>query len=107
LYVTGSRDSSRVRKLLGMSGRTQDNFEKEPSPTPAGGWVPPRELDGSVDPIDPIVGIDLGTTNSLVAFADARGPRILGIGGILSDDDPSFATQATPSKRLALPRRQI
>jgi molecular chaperone DnaK (HSP70) len=88
LYVTGSRDSSRVRKLLGMSGRTQDNFEKEPSPTPAGGWVPPRELDGSVDPIDPIVGIDLGTTNSLVAFADARGPRILGIGGILSDDDP-------------------
>jgi len=29
---------------------------------------------------DPIVGIDLGTTNSLVAVADARGPRVLGPG---------------------------
>ncbi len=28
-------------------------------------------------PSDPIVGIDLGTTNSLVAFHDERGPRIL------------------------------
>jgi molecular chaperone DnaK (HSP70) len=27
--------------------------------------------------IDPIVGIDLGTTNSLVAFCDDAGPRIL------------------------------
>ena len=27
---------------------------------------------------DPIVGIDLGTTNSLIAFADERGARILG-----------------------------
>lgn len=27
-----------------------------------------------------IVGIDLGTTNSLIAFADARGPRVLGVG---------------------------
>ncbi|MEM1166481.1 MAG: Hsp70 family protein [Planctomycetota bacterium] len=27
--------------------------------------------------IDPIVGIDLGTTNSLVAYADAAGPRLL------------------------------
>ena len=26
---------------------------------------------------DPIVGIDLGTTHSLVAFCDAAGPRIL------------------------------
>lgn len=26
---------------------------------------------------DPIIGIDLGTTNSLVAFADERGPRVL------------------------------
>jgi len=32
-------------------------------------------------PDDPIVGIDLGTTNSLVAFCDAAGPRTL--------DDPS------------------
>ena len=31
---------------------------------------------------DPIIGIDLGTTNSLVAYADAKGPRILtGPGG--------------------------
>lgn len=28
-------------------------------------------------PKDPIIGIDLGTTNSLVAFADQKGPRIL------------------------------
>ncbi|MGB0766628.1 MAG: Hsp70 family protein [Phycisphaeraceae bacterium] len=27
---------------------------------------------------DPIVGIDLGTTNSLVAYCDAKGPRVLG-----------------------------
>ncbi|NRA57969.1 MAG: Hsp70 family protein [Phycisphaerales bacterium] len=27
---------------------------------------------------NPIIGIDLGTTNSLAAFADERGPRILG-----------------------------
>jgi len=31
------------------------------------------------DPItDPIIGIDLGTTNSLVAFADAHGAKVLG-----------------------------
>jgi len=29
-------------------------------------------------PADQIIGIDLGTTNSLAAFADERGPRILG-----------------------------
>ncbi|TVQ62297.1 MAG: Fe-S protein assembly chaperone HscA [Phycisphaerales bacterium] len=29
------------------------------------------------DAPDPVVGIDLGTTNSLVAIADARGPRVL------------------------------
>lgn len=28
-------------------------------------------------PDDPIVGIDLGTTNSLVAYCDERGPRVL------------------------------
>lgn len=31
----------------------------------------------SVSAIDPIVGIDLGTTNSLVAILDASGPRVL------------------------------
>ena len=30
----------------------------------------------------PIVGIDLGTTNSLVAFCDERGPRVLAAGGV-------------------------
>ena len=30
-----------------------------------------------VDHVDPIIGIDLGTTNSLVAWCDASGPRIL------------------------------
>ncbi len=28
--------------------------------------------------VDPIIGIDLGTTNSLVAFVDAQGARVLG-----------------------------
>lgn len=31
----------------------------------------------SVSALDPIVGIDLGTTNSLVAILDASGPRVL------------------------------
>jgi len=31
-------------------------------------------------PVDPVVGIDLGTTNSLVAFCSESGPRILGGG---------------------------
>lgn len=35
-------------------------------------------------PIDPIIGIDLGTTNSLVAYCDEAGPRILH----LPDDRP-------------------
>jgi len=34
---------------------------------------------------EPIIGIDLGTTNSLVAYADAAGPRL--IHGPLGDDD--------------------
>lgn len=35
---------------------------------------------------DPIIGIDLGTTNSLVAIADAAGPRILVPSGGVEDD---------------------
>ena len=35
-----------------------------------------RAMDAST-PADPIVGIDLGTTNSLVAVCDAAGPRVL------------------------------
>jgi molecular chaperone DnaK (HSP70) len=33
--------------------------------------------DPTAEPSEPIVGIDLGTTNSLVAFCDAAGPRVL------------------------------
>ncbi|MAD19029.1 MAG: hypothetical protein CMJ52_02265 [Planctomycetaceae bacterium] len=39
-------------------------------------------------PDDPIVGIDLGTTNSLVAFADAAGPRILHLDAELDPSAP-------------------
>ena len=35
----------------------------------------------STAPDDPIVGMDLGTTNSLVAWCDHRGPRVLDSGG--------------------------
>lgn len=35
----------------------------------------------STESATPIVGIDLGTTNSLVAYCDAKGPMILGPGG--------------------------
>ncbi|MEM6506670.1 MAG: Hsp70 family protein, partial [Planctomycetota bacterium] len=33
--------------------------------------------DQPVNPPEPIVGIDLGTTNSLVAYCDEKGPRVL------------------------------
>jgi molecular chaperone DnaK (HSP70) len=39
--------------------------------------------------VDPIVGIDLGTTNSLVAFCDEAGPRVLALGGEECDIMPS------------------
>jgi len=57
-----------------MSG---DATAPEPSPHPA------QRVDA-----DPIVGIDLGTTNSLVAFCGASGPRILG-GGVGGSVVPS------------------
>lgn len=42
--------------------------------------MPPTPPDntGKPSPSEPIIGIDLGTTNSLAAIADERGPRILG-----------------------------
>lgn len=70
---------------------------------------------------DPIVGIDLGTTNSLVAFCDESGPRVLAfenesilpsvvrfnpdgtrtIGAIARDEAPAFPdTTITSVKRL-------
>jgi len=39
--------------------------------------TPPTNKPLDPDHLDPIVGIDLGTTNSLVAFCDDQGPRIL------------------------------
>ena len=56
----------RIRTLPGMPGESPSSKSK----------VAPEADQASV-PDDPIVGIDLGTTNSLVAFADAAGPRIL------------------------------
>ncbi len=44
-------------------------------------------------PDDPIVGIDLGTTNSLVAFADAAGPRILSLGSDLESVEDEASSQ--------------
>ncbi len=41
-----------------------------------------KQTEVSEAPLEPIIGIDLGTTNSLVAYCDERGPRILeGPGG--------------------------
>ena len=67
-----------------MAGHEQDNFDAKPSP---GEGDSPVETDGPIDLIDLIVGIDLGTTNSLVAVADARGPRVLRLGERLADHD--------------------
>jgi molecular chaperone DnaK (HSP70) len=59
--------------------------------------MPPAADQSSNDAAEPIIGIDLGTTNSLVAFCDQRGPRIL------PDDDgepilPSFVRFADGSE---------
>ena len=50
-----------------------------------GDWIPADTGEGpsitgmavTSSSTDPIVGIDLGTTNSLVAYCDDAGPRIL------------------------------
>jgi molecular chaperone DnaK (HSP70) len=55
------------------------------------------ETDRASVPDDPIVGIDLGTTNSLVAFADAAGPRILDLDRGADDGPPSSETGLVPS----------
>ncbi|WP_432799030.1 Hsp70 family protein [Poriferisphaera sp. WC338] len=49
---------------------------------------------------EPIIGIDLGTTNSLVAFCDERGPRILIPSHSTAD---STAESATPEGEDSLP----
>jgi molecular chaperone DnaK len=55
------------------------------------------ETDRTSIPDDPIVGIDLGTTNSLVAFADAAGPRILDLDLGSDEGPPSSETGLVPS----------
>lgn len=69
-----------------MSGHEQDESSEELSPVSG---VGESSVDGEAagDPVDLIVGIDLGTTNSLVAFADAGGSRILGVGDPRADND--------------------
>lgn len=64
--------------------------------------------------MEPIIGIDLGTTNSLVAFCDAAGPRILtdvsGTGGgerllpsvVRFGDDGSVGAIGTEARRHAV-----
>ena len=62
---------------------------------------PNRELREQI--LDPIVGIDLGTTNSLVAYCFDSGPRILG-GGALGAIVPSvvrFAADGVITARNA------
>jgi molecular chaperone DnaK len=62
-----------------------------------------------------IVGIDLGTTNSLVAVADAGGPRVLGDEGaqvmpsvVRVERDGSFVVGQEPADRIVeLPERTI
>ncbi len=64
---------------------------------------------------DPIVGIDLGTTNSLVAIADERGPRVLGDGDaqvmpsvVRIDPDGSIVVgRAAYDRMVELPERTI
>ena len=50
-------------------------------------------------PVDPVVGIDLGTTNSLVAFCSESGPRILG-GGVEGRIVPSIVRFLEPGRTL-------
>jgi molecular chaperone DnaK (HSP70) len=63
----------------------------------------------------PIVGIDLGTTNSLVAIADADGPRVLGDDGtqvmpsvVRVERDGSFVVGERAADRIVeMPERTI
>ena len=50
-------------------------------------------------PADPIVGIDLGTTNSLVAYCSESGPRVLG-GGAEGRIVPSIVRFLEPGRTL-------
>ena len=64
---------------------------------------------------DPIVGIDLGTTNSLVALVDASGPRLLRGGGDTSlvpstvsiDGDHFIVGQAARDRALDHPETTL
>lgn len=64
---------------------------------------------------DPIVGIDLGTTNSLIAIVDQQGPRVLGDDAtqvmpsvVRVERDGSFVVgQAAADRMVELPDRTI
>jgi len=64
---------------------------------------------------DPIIGIDLGTTNSLVAFADAQGTKVLGDEGEqlmpsvvrVEPDDSVVVGQAAADGIVEFPERTI
>lgn len=49
----------------------------DPQTTPPASAATVTKSIEPIQPIEPIVGIDLGTTNSLVAICDASGPRVL------------------------------
>ncbi len=52
---------------------------------------------------EPIVGIDLGTTNSLVAFSDERGPRVLeGDGGAIVPSVVRYERDASGATRTVV-----
>lgn len=61
-----------------------DPSAPRPSSEPTEARVDPRPAPGEASrgavPDDPVVGIDLGTTNSLVAYCFESGPRVLGGG---------------------------
>ena len=70
----------------------------------------------TMPPADPIVGIDLGTTNSLVAYCFESGPRVLGggAGGAMVPsvvrfhaDGPATVGDAARRSRTSVRRKRI
>ncbi|MDX1682560.1 MAG: Hsp70 family protein, partial [Phycisphaeraceae bacterium] len=63
------------------------------------------DTDGEME--DPIIGIDLGTTNSLVAFCDEAGPRVLTDEGgeAILPSVVRFAPGSTEAEAVGTPAR--
>jgi hypothetical protein len=77
---------------------------------------PPAAPKTTMPPADPIVGIDLGTTNSLVAYCFESGPRVLGggAGGAMVPsvvrfhaDGPATVGDAARRSRTSVRRKKI